>query len=414
MHLFTPHTDIALARIHPVTKPGKVSATSRWRCAAVVLGDQARRSWLGVERELIKHRVARAEPFHGSAMEAEELVAQTDLMIWLVSSPIRLSLSMLLESLARQWTSCYGECRHVAMVWEESGRTSKALESLSETFIRAGLPVLQPTVMDSDRLGTIESSVMALLEIGEALSLGYDASKEVRSFLSAGWTGHICSFTAPSAAPSWQLGLGLVRPPVSTPLQSRDLLVTIRTDKEVTVDEYEDYVRFAESLTLAHQRARVVVIPPMPSSSGRTRVGLYWWSAQPYIGRSIQLALPAISPLSRGRVSMSLGATDTNAARRFYGNGLGLPLICEQEGGPLYSLGDTLLKIRPVDRANPAAWPLLEWQVQDLDAALKRLRSYGYVPEESVVSPDQLRGSGRTFQVRDHDGNLIALRGQLD
>jgi catechol-2,3-dioxygenase len=107
---------------------------------------------------------------------------------------------------------------------------------------------------------------------------------------------------------------------------------------------------------------------------------------------------------------VSLWAPDVAAAAQFYRDVIGLRSVKQRHKRPHFSLGGTylvLLQGQPAaaEDAVPAHFPLLAFAVDDLDAALERLREHG-VSLPWGVGHD---AHSRWAMFHDPAGNLIEL-----
>lgn len=108
---------------------------------------------------------------------------------------------------------------------------------------------------------------------------------------------------------------------------------------------------------------------------------------------------------------VSLWAEDVHETARFYRDVLGLNLISHHHNSqPHFRVGDAYLVIlkgkpHPAEDPEPSRFPLLAFEVQDLDAAVERLIAH------EVELPWGIEESGTSRWVMFHDpaGNLIEL-----
>jgi catechol 2,3-dioxygenase-like lactoylglutathione lyase family enzyme len=69
--------------------------------------------------------------------------------------------------------------------------------------------------------------------------------------------------------------------------------------------------------------------------------------------------------------------TDTEAARDFYENKLGLKLIEDSEYAIVYDAGGTMLRVQKAQKIDPPQFTVLGWQVDDIAAKIKELVARG-------------------------------------
>jgi len=73
-------------------------------------------------------------------------------------------------------------------------------------------------------------------------------------------------------------------------------------------------------------------------------------------------------------------STDLDAAEAFYGGVLGLELVDSTPFAKVFDSHGTQLRVTRVDAVAGAAYTVLGWRVDDLDAAVAALRSRGVEP----------------------------------
>jgi len=111
-----------------------------------------------------------------------------------------------------------------------------------------------------------------------------------------------------------------------------------------------------------------------------------------------------------------LATVRPEAARRFYGEVLGLRLVHEHAAAIMYETGGTLLHLQKVQAFTPHPFTALGWDVADIHAAARELAAKGVVFErfagmeqdqDGVWTPP---GSGAgVCWFKDPDGNLLSL-----
>jgi catechol 2,3-dioxygenase-like lactoylglutathione lyase family enzyme len=107
---------------------------------------------------------------------------------------------------------------------------------------------------------------------------------------------------------------------------------------------------------------------------------------------------------------ISLWAEDVVAAAHFYRDVIGLKLLMHEQHRPHFDLGGVylvILKGRPLPPLEPvpARFPIAAFAVDDLDAAIDRLRTH-YVDRPWGVEED---AASRWVMFHDPAGNLIEL-----
>jgi len=108
--------------------------------------------------------------------------------------------------------------------------------------------------------------------------------------------------------------------------------------------------------------------------------------------------------------SAALWVDDFSAAINFYQSILGLELTTRPGEAPQFKIGDSLLvlvkgKLAPAAGAFPPDFPLLAFEVDDLDAAMKQLIEAG-APTPPTI---EQRRDSRWLKISDPAGNLIEL-----
>ena len=80
---------------------------------------------------------------------------------------------------------------------------------------------------------------------------------------------------------------------------------------------------------------------------------------------------------STDRLVAFVGSSDLDSARDFYGGVLGLELRDEGPHALVASVSGTELWITKVDAVTPAAYTVLGWAVDDLEATVDRVGEFG-------------------------------------
>lgn len=81
--------------------------------------------------------------------------------------------------------------------------------------------------------------------------------------------------------------------------------------------------------------------------------------------------------LGSNKVIAFLGARDPTAARAFFRDTLGLPLVSEDEFALVFDAGGTMLRVSFVQEMTPAKYTVLGWQVPDIATTVAELRDLG-------------------------------------
>jgi catechol 2,3-dioxygenase-like lactoylglutathione lyase family enzyme len=110
-----------------------------------------------------------------------------------------------------------------------------------------------------------------------------------------------------------------------------------------------------------------------------------------------------------------VAVTDRLQARDFYQGTLGLDLVADEPFALVFDLGGVPLRLALVDRLEPQPFTVLGWQVDDIDATVRRLTSAGVVFEEYESLDQDPQGTWRSpFGARiawfkDPDGNVLSV-----
>jgi catechol 2,3-dioxygenase-like lactoylglutathione lyase family enzyme len=106
---------------------------------------------------------------------------------------------------------------------------------------------------------------------------------------------------------------------------------------------------------------------------------------------------------------------DVPRAKEFYGGTLGLDVSDEMGGLALHLAGGTEIFVYPKEEHTPAEFTVLNFQVEDVDAAVDRLTAAGvrFEQYEGELKTDEkgiFRGEGPTIAwFRDPAGNILSV-----
>ena len=109
-------------------------------------------------------------------------------------------------------------------------------------------------------------------------------------------------------------------------------------------------------------------------------------------------------------------STDLAAAEAFYGGVLGLALVDSTPFARVFDAHGTQLRVTRVDAVAGAAYTVLGWRVEDLDAVVAALRSRGIEPrryegmEQDESGAWTAPGGSRIAWFPDPDGNTLSLQ----
>ena len=109
-------------------------------------------------------------------------------------------------------------------------------------------------------------------------------------------------------------------------------------------------------------------------------------------------------------------STDLAAAEAFYGGVLGLALVDSTPFARVFDAHGTQLRVTRVDAVAGAAYTVLGWRVEDLDAVVAALRSRGIEPrryegmEQDGSGAWTAPGGSRIAWFPDPDGNTLSFQ----
>jgi catechol 2,3-dioxygenase-like lactoylglutathione lyase family enzyme len=110
-----------------------------------------------------------------------------------------------------------------------------------------------------------------------------------------------------------------------------------------------------------------------------------------------------------------VATTNTERARDFYGQTLGLRLVSDEPSALVFDSGGAMLRVSKVSALVPAPYTVLGWEVEDIRASVAALaerdvvfeRFAGFQQDELGLCtfPDGVR----VAWFKDPDGNLLSL-----
>ena len=120
--------------------------------------------------------------------------------------------------------------------------------------------------------------------------------------------------------------------------------------------------------------------------------------------------------LHDSKIQPMLATTKPEAAKRFYGDLLGLHLLEEDQFALTYDGLEVPLRLNKVPAFTPQPFTALGWHVPDVRAAAKDLAAKGVVFERfEGMDQDEIDvwtppgGAGGVCWFKDPDGNLLSL-----
>jgi len=122
--------------------------------------------------------------------------------------------------------------------------------------------------------------------------------------------------------------------------------------------------------------------------------------------------------LGNSKAFSGFAVPDLEAARRFYGDTLGIEVSEENDLLTLHLAGDRPTMIYPKPDFEPATYTILNFQVEDIDAAVEELTSRGVEFEKYDGFGQDEKGIARDAGppiawFKDPAGNILAVL-QLD
>jgi catechol 2,3-dioxygenase-like lactoylglutathione lyase family enzyme len=119
--------------------------------------------------------------------------------------------------------------------------------------------------------------------------------------------------------------------------------------------------------------------------------------------------------LNASKLVCFAATTNPPAAKKFYKDTLGLPLIEDSAFAFVFDANRTMLRVQKVERLSPARHTILGWEVDDIDATIKRMTERGVrferydgLPQDALgvwTTPD----GSRVAWFKDPDGNILSL-----
>ena len=120
--------------------------------------------------------------------------------------------------------------------------------------------------------------------------------------------------------------------------------------------------------------------------------------------------------LGSSKICAFSATTDTERAKAFYGNQLGLKLVSEEQYALVFDANGTMLRVQKVKEVGDAKYTTLGWNVSDIAATIDELEKAGVKFERYGFPGQDERGiwtpPGSTAKVawfKDPDGNILSL-----
>jgi catechol 2,3-dioxygenase-like lactoylglutathione lyase family enzyme len=121
--------------------------------------------------------------------------------------------------------------------------------------------------------------------------------------------------------------------------------------------------------------------------------------------------------LSQSMVAMMLPVTDTDRAKAFYTEKVGLDYVdTNEEGSPMYALGGgAMLVLLPRPDSTPSASTAMSFEVDDVSSEVRALEQRGVEFEEydmpglTTVDHIATMGKDKAAWFKDPDGNVLCV-----
>jgi catechol 2,3-dioxygenase-like lactoylglutathione lyase family enzyme len=129
--------------------------------------------------------------------------------------------------------------------------------------------------------------------------------------------------------------------------------------------------------------------------------------------------------LSSDKLVAFVAVRNRDAARKFYGETLGLRLLGEDQFAIIFDANGTTLRLSPVPDWTPPQFTVLGWEVHDIAAAVKELHSAGVEFQRYPWMKDQdengiwtspagpevaaVHAGSRVAWFKDPDGNVLSV-----
>lgn len=119
--------------------------------------------------------------------------------------------------------------------------------------------------------------------------------------------------------------------------------------------------------------------------------------------------------LGNSNVGASIAVKDIGAAKKFYGETLGLKQLAENPAGIYYQSGDSKLLVYPSEFAGTNKATYAGWEVSDVAAAVAELKAKGVtfdkfdMPGATWEGDVAVMGTMKAAWFKDPDGNILVL-----
>jgi catechol 2,3-dioxygenase-like lactoylglutathione lyase family enzyme len=119
--------------------------------------------------------------------------------------------------------------------------------------------------------------------------------------------------------------------------------------------------------------------------------------------------------LEKSKLVAFVASSDPEAAQRFYGEVLGLPLLSDEPFALMFDANGTLLRVQKTATVQPAPYTALGWEVLDIAATVTALTERGVhferFPhfEQDATGVWTAPGGAKVAWFKDPSGHLLSL-----
>jgi catechol 2,3-dioxygenase-like lactoylglutathione lyase family enzyme len=124
--------------------------------------------------------------------------------------------------------------------------------------------------------------------------------------------------------------------------------------------------------------------------------------------------------LGSNDVVACLAVTDMDAAKKFYGETLGLEAAMETPGGIFYKSGNSGVFVYPSQYAGSNKATAAAWNIEDVEGAVEELQGKGIefehypdMPGVKLEGDVHVMGETRAAWFKDPDGNILNIVNQV-
>lgn len=122
------------------------------------------------------------------------------------------------------------------------------------------------------------------------------------------------------------------------------------------------------------------------------------------------------SALGSAKLCGFVATRDRVRAKAFYQDVLGLKLLSDDQFAVVFSTGDNILRITPVQEHAPVQYTVLGWNVRDIEATVDALAKagvkfeiYGFLKQDSRGIWNAPGSDAKVAWFKDPDGNVLSV-----